>query len=472
MSSLCIRCLGGAGIEVTSLPYPARGLDPMSYVTQIETMCSIVNAKALFVGEELLSLVPDTVSIKVKSFGELSSHSSLGHFSGCGSFVQFTSGSTREPKGVRLSPSAIGTNINAISERIEPRDYEVACSWLPLSHDMGFIGIVLVALACGAEPWGTSGQVVLMDPTCFLQRPSLWLDTWSNCGATITATPPFGLSLAARSLNSSSNNHSNLDLSRMRVCIIGGELIREEVLINFADKTASLGFNPTALCPAYGLAEATLAVSMVSPDEMWSANTIEETSDLESAKFSQGTSWVCCGKPLAGMNVRVSGNGQVGKLELASQSLFDGYVMEEISPKVSPWQEIQDEKWFRTSDLGFLDSGQVHVVSRSDNMLIIAGRNLPAEDVEWVVSSHETVRDGCCAAVADGNGGYIVVAEPSSIVPDSEIQQAQHDIRVLLTRQLSIAPTDVTFIERGGLPKTPSGKIQRWKLLELLNHLE
>jgi acyl-coenzyme A synthetase/AMP-(fatty) acid ligase len=105
-------------------------------------------------------------------------------------------------------------------------------------------------------------------------------------------------------------------------------------------------------------------------------------------------------------------------------------------------------------------------------MLIIAGRNLPAEDVEWVVSSHETVRDGCCAAVADGNGGYIVVAEPSSIVPDSEIQQAQHDIRVLLTRQLSIAPTDVTFIERGGLPKTPSGKIQRWKLLELLNHLE
>src|SRR5438876_647137 len=169
-------------------------------------------------------------------------------------------------QAARWMAATVGTGgtVAAVLAALEPGAGDASCSWLPLSHDMGLIGQLLSPLAAGAPEFGHH-CLTLMKPEAFMANPRSWLRTCSETGSTITVAPNFALELAVRT----SRRIGSLDLSRLRAIIVGSESVRADTLVRFADAYAPSGFRPLALCPGYGLAEATLAVTIVRPHEPW-----------------------------------------------------------------------------------------------------------------------------------------------------------------------------------------------------------
>jgi len=435
----CLVSLLGAwraGVTTLSLPPPPRSAPPDAYRDDLLDIVRAAGAGLVVLPERLAGLdlagAAPTASFRRADVADP------------GEFVQFSSGSTGRPKGVRLASRSIAANVTAMIEHMAPHDQgAVAVSWLPLSHDMGLVGACLTILASMGRPW-RGRRLVLMPPERMVARPGRWLEACSEFGATVTCAPGFALDLVlarARALP------PGLDLRPLRILIVGSEPIAADTLRRFGRELAGLGFDETALCPAYGMAEAALAVTMVRPGERWRSTPAD------------GAEVVSCGVPLRGLEVRApAGAGAAGPVEVRGASLLTGYLA-----RTAP--AVDGDGWLATRDLGFVRDGELYVVGRADDVLVLAGRKLSPEPLEAAAARHAAVRPGGCAAVAAG-GGYVVVAERRAAAARADLGEACRWIR----RELAIrgaAPTEVVFVRPGSLPRTASGKLRRRQIGQL-----
>jgi acyl-CoA synthetase (AMP-forming)/AMP-acid ligase II len=432
-----------AGVTVLSLPYPARATPLDAYREEVLDICRLADVGLLVLPERFGDLAVRG-GTRTTTHRACAAHPRRADVAVPGEFVQFSSGSTGRPRGVRLSSAAIATNVTAMIDHMAPH-YEgaVACSWLPLSHDMGLIGTCLTILASMGRTW-RGRRLALMPPERMVARPSRWLQACSEIGATVTCAPSFALDLVL------AHPPPGLDLRALRVLVVGSEPIAPGTLRRFAEALAPVGFDELALCPAYGMAEAALAVTMVRPQERWRFE----------PSGPAGTEAVSCGSPLSCVEVQApAGSDGAGPIAVRGRSLLIGYLGQAASPFV--------EGWLATRDLGFLRDGELYVVGRSDDVLVIAGRKVYPEQLEAAAARHPVVRPGNCAAIPDGAGGYLVVAERRRASGGADLREACRWIRREVSREGGIAPRAVVIVSPGSLPRTPSGKLQRRRLGQL-----
>jgi fatty-acyl-CoA synthase len=332
-------------------------------------------------------------------------------------------------------------------------------SWLPLFHDMG-LNILLIALARGI-------RLVLAPTEEFLSRPGCWMEAVSRYRGTVTVAPNFAYGLATRDLRA--NPDRPLDLSSLRVAGNGAEPIDPDTVAEFAAEAARYGLAPEAICPMYGLAEATLAVSMSRIGEpmreLWVArDQLEPGATVRVlAPGSDGARrLVSCGRPIHGVEVQIrlgqheAAPGQVGEICVHSPGNMLGY-----------WQEpeatagVLREGWLHTGDLGFREDGEVFICGRVKDMIIVGGRNLYPEEYEQEATRVPGIRRGNAIAFGlDYEERMVVVAE-TTVRGEEEASQVARATMRKLRHSLPEAPQEIVLVAKGTLPKTSSGKLQR-----------
>ncbi len=377
--------------------------------------------------------------------------------------LQFTSGSTAEPKGVMLPHRNVAANLDAIlaAARIDP-ETDRAVSWLPLYHDMGLIG-------CLVTPMTTGLDLVLAAPQDFLAGPARWMEWLSEFGGTMTAGPNFAYALAARALR----RLDRLDLSRWRLALNGAEPIDPGAVDAFCAAGAAHGLDPRSAFCVFGMAEATLAVTFPEPDTGMQVDTVDRRV-LETDQYAapvenvDGGSAVrrlpFLGRPLAGLEVRICDtttghrmrDREVGELEVRGTSVTPGYFRRETAT-----QETFHDGWLRTGDLGYLVDGELVVCGRIKDVIIVGGRNVFPEDVERAAAAVEGVRAGNVIAFGTegrrGREALVVVAETKSDGADP----VRAAVAARVTDAIGVPPEEVVLVRPGTLPKTSSGKLQR-----------
>jgi fatty-acyl-CoA synthase len=382
--------------------------------------------------------------------------------------LQYTSGSTSDPKGVMLPHRCVTANLDAIAHgaRIEP-GRDVGVSWLPLYHDMGLIGLL-------ATPMGFGVDLVLASPQDFLASPGRWMEWMSAFGGTLTAGPNFSYVLAARSLR----RLSGLDLSNWRLALNGAEPVDPASVHAFVEAGAAHGLDAGAVFPAFGMAEATLAVTFPEPGSGLTVDRVD-AHVLENEQYAvpadatnrHARDLARLGRPLYNLEVRVvaadndahpSGGEvvrkerEVGEIEIRGASVTPGYYRR---PDVDA--ATFHDGWLRTGDLGYLVEGELVVCGRIKDVIILGGRNVYPQDVERAVNHVDGVRAGNVIAFGTegrrGKEALIVVAETK----ESEHRAIRDAISSAVYGVVGMPPEEVVLVAPGTLPKTSSGKLQR-----------
>jgi fatty-acyl-CoA synthase len=375
--------------------------------------------------------------------------------------LQFTSGSTADPKGVMLPNGTVGANLDAIAEAAElDVDDDVLVSWLPLYHDMGLIGLMSLPMTTGAD-------LVLAPPQDFLASPTRWMEWMSHYGGTATAGPNFSYALAARALR----RHPGLDLSRWRVGLNGAEPVDPDSVDAFCEAGARHALDPRSVFCAFGMAEATLAVTFPVPMTGMATDCVERRvleTDRYAAPAEPGfpgaRRLARLGKPVPGLQIRVvdpSGRPmrerEVGELQIKGTSVTPGYYKrpDATADTVTP------DGWLRTGDLAYRVEGELVVCGRIKDVIIVGGRNVFPEDVERAVAGVAGVRPGNVIAFGvegrKGKEALVVVAETRA--EDGSTVRRQVAERVL--DAVGLPTSEVVLVAPGTLPKTSSGKLQR-----------
>ncbi len=376
--------------------------------------------------------------------------------------LQYTSGSTSDPKGVMLPHRCVAANLAAVATAIElDPDHDVAVSWLPLYHDLGLIGVLALCLTSGTD-------IALAAPQDFLASPARWMEWMSAFGGTCTAGPNFAYVLAARAMRRA----EGLDLSRFRLGLNGAEPVDPAGMNAFADTAARHGFNASAIYPAFGMAEATVAVAFQEPGAGLRIDTVDRRV-LETDRYaaacdpgdSGAQSLVFLGKAVTGLELRicdpVSGevmeDREVGELEIRGTSVTPGYYRH---PEATA--DVFHGEWLRSGDLCYLVDGDLVVCGRIKDVIILGGRNVHPQDVERAVAGVDGVRAGNVIAFGtEGRKGretLVVVAESKTNDRSIEIRAAVAE-RVRDT--VGLTPEEIVLVRPGTLPKTSSGKLQR-----------
>ena len=372
--------------------------------------------------------------------------------------LQFTSGSTSDPKGVMLPHRTVLANVDAIASaaHLDVED-DVLVSWLPLYHDMGLIGLLTMPMATGVD-------LVLAAPQDFLAAPARWMEWIAHYGGTATAGPNFSYALAARALRRS----APLDLSRWRLGLNGAEPVDPDAVEAFVAAGAPHGLDPGSVFPAFGMAEATLAVTFPEPGSGLRTDSVD-LAVLERERYAapadgEGSRRLArLGRPVPGLEIRVVdplgnvlGDREVGELQVRGTSITPGYYKR---PDVTA--ASFDGDWLRTGDLAYGLEGELVVCGRIKDVIIVGGRNVFPEDVERAVANVEGVRPGNVIAFGvDGRNGresLVVVAESRG--EDLDLTRKMVGERVI--DAVGIPAREVVLVEPGTLPKTSSGKLQR-----------
>ena len=367
-----------------------------------------------------------------------------------GEFVQFSSGSTADPKGVRLSLDAMGSNVEQLHQAL-PQDPFVCCSWMPLSHDMGLM-LALSSWARTEALPAREGGIRLMEPMEFMRSPTTWLRECSDAGATLVGLSNSAMEMVARRTRS----RASLSLESITACIVGSEPLSAATICRFVAALKPFGFREAAICPAYGLAEATVAVTMTPMDVLW------HRADLPAEVYAGGSDVVALGPPLPRTDIRISGD-RLGAIEIRGPSLLTGYVGAAQAP-------FTKDNWFRTSDIGAMVADELVVLARSDDVVFSAGQKLYATDMERVLSEL-TCFDARHIAVVPFDGRYAVVTEvPRSGQHDADtlFKQARNE----LLQVFGSAPVSLVLVPRGGILRTPTGKLQRDRTASALGNGE
>ena len=464
-------CAGAIGVwlaggAVVSLPTPARGMAIEVYLAQLQDICDAMELRLLLAEENYAGLLREhgPEEVEVVSFESLDAAGPAPDEPPGPddlAFVQYSSGSTSNPRGCMLTAGAIGAQLEMLAEAIDldpERDWGV--TWLPLSHDMGFFGTIMLDYAKGLG--GRIGT-----PERFLRSPRTWFEDCAETQATMTVAPNFALELAARAAKMKPP-----DRFPMRNCILGGERIETSTLQKALDALGPSGLDSSSLAPAYGLAEAVLAVTLtpagkaprlLSVDaEALADGRVEPLDDHDGSPGAQ--TFVSCGPPLSGVELRTDGEGQQGEIFISTPSLASGYAGD---PQTTAERFVDGE--LHTRDLGFIHEGELYVQGRLDDVLVVGGRNISALDVEARVAGTAPVRPGCAALVdvpRDGKVDLVLLAEAKDDAPEPERTAAA--IRDAAMSVAGVRVDECVILPKGTLPKTPSGKVQRFRCRDLL----
>lgn len=393
-------------------------------------------------------------------------------------FLQYTSGSTAMPKGVMISHGILLSHAKQAEEYLSYEN-QVALSWLPFYHDLGLIGFILMPIWLGCRS-------VLMSPLDFLKRPLSWLQAIDRYRADASPAPPFALDLCARKLRAS--DVVGLDLSCWKMVLIGAEPIQRAPLERFSELLRPCGFRPEALMPAYGLAEAVLMVSGHRRGERFvsrsfSAAALREGRVVPAAGDTERIRELV-GNGSAGMEQRIEivdpttlrrcAPDRVGEIWVAGPNVAPGYWNRPEDSAATFGARLADSgegPFLRTGDLGFSSEGQLYVVSRLKDLIIIRGKNHhPADLEQTALGSHPLLRPGGCAAFSieeEGAEQLVVVAEvstrdlPEGADRSETLREIDQAIRRAVSAQHELSIHTVSFLEPGQLPKTSSGKISR-----------
>ena len=390
-------------------------------------------------------------------------------------FIQYTSGSTSAPKGVALTHANIFHNEEDIRGKFQHSEDSHPVSWLPPYHDMGLIGSILQPIHLGCP-------ATLMPPAAFLSDPMLWLDVISRFRGTTSGAPTFAYDLCARRVKP--EDMRRLDLSSWDLAFCGAEPVRAGALERFADVFASAGFNRSALYPCYGLAEATLFVTGGAKSKGLLVGDFDRTA-LEGgmalpAERGQGVALVSCGTPVRAGGVVIADmkrgrrlpEGEVGQILVRGPHVANGYFQNSAKTQEVFGAHLDDGDgpFLATGDLGFLRDENLYVTGREKELLIIAGRNIYPHDVEAAIEDcHPLLRSGGVAAYAVPSMAterLCVAVELAQSPNDQTRQEITSAIRQRVALELEVEVHRVLILERGGIPKTSSGKTMRHALRE------
>ncbi|HYW75281.1 MAG TPA: AMP-binding protein [Gammaproteobacteria bacterium] len=380
--------------------------------------------------------------------------------------LQYTSGSTGDPKGVMLTHAQIMANIRALGERLDVGRSDVVVSWLPLYHDMGLIGTWLSSLYFGVP-------FVVMSPQRFLAHPLQWLQAVHRFRGTISGGPNFGFELCLRHLDSGPELPS-LDLSCWRVAFNGAEPVSPGTLKHFAQRFARFDFRAEALMPVYGLAEAGVGLCVPHPDRGATIERVDREAFARSAVArpvkggaTRIAEFVSCGPPLPGYEIRVVGEAgrempdrREGDIEFRGPSATHGYFN-----RADLSAALFDGDWLRTGDRGYLAGGDIHITGRTKEMMVRGGRNLYPYELEEAVGAIPGIRKGCVAVfgnVDEGTGveQLVVIAETREI--DAATRQALVDAICATSVDIANLPADdIVLVSPHSVLKTSSGKLRR-----------
>ncbi|MFE9446526.1 fatty acyl-AMP ligase [Streptomyces sp. NPDC006602] len=389
-------------------------------------------------------------------------------------FLQYSSGSTSEPKGVMITHANLAANQEAIRSAMKTPQGVVAGSWLPLYHDMGLIGMTL-------HPLWVGGTSVQMSPIAFIKQPVRWLRMIHDYRVEGTASPNFGYELCVRRVPEEQS--AGLDLSSLRVALNGAEPVRADTLHAFAGRFAGNGLRPEAVLPCYGLAENTLLVSGNDPDAPHLELTVDakalEQDELRPARTDHPSrTLVGCGRPqdtevviVDPMTLRVLPAGQVGEIWLRGPSVAVGYWNRRELTAQTFQAATADGRagYFRTGDLGALLDEELYVTGRIKEMLIQHGRNLYPQDIEQAVQElGDAFRRGGGAvfSVTDETSDrtHVVVVQelrPQATGEGEALARLAASVQALLSRRFQLPAVSVVLVQPGVIRKTTSGKTQR-----------
>ena len=379
--------------------------------------------------------------------------------------IQYTSGSTGAPKGVLLSHANILANIRAIGEALAIGPDDVAVSWLPLYHDMGLIGSWLGALYFGIP-------LAILSPLAFLSRPARWLRTLHAHRATVSAAPNFAFDLCVKKI--ADEELEGLDLSSWRLALNGSEAVSADTIERFCNRFKRFGFRPEAMCPVYGLAEASVALTSPASGARPRIDTIARQpfqargeAPPAPADDRSALRFVSCGQPLPRHDVRiVDAAGRPacerteGRIQFRGPSVCAGYFRNARATRAA-----FHEGWMESGDLGYWADGQLFVTGRQKDMIIKAGRNLYPQEVEEIVGGIPGIRKGCVAAFgvhdpAIGTERLVVIAESRESDPDRR-SELRAEVLERVVAALGLPADAVVIAEPGSVLKTSSGKIRR-----------
>lgn len=380
-------------------------------------------------------------------------------------FLQYTSGSTGNPKGVKLSHANLFANIQAAKDVLQADQDDVFVSWLPLYHDMGLIGTCLSSLWYGLH-------LVIMSPLLFLTRPQYWLWAIDQFGGTLSPSPNFGYELCLKRIND--EDMEGLDLSSWRQAFNGAEAVSPDTVTRFIERFSQWGFRAESMAPVYGLAENSVALTF--PEERR-----EPLVDyIDRDKFQKGGEakpvspddesalrFVCCGKAIPNHDIRiVDDNGkalderQEGNLQFTGPSATRGYHRNEDDT-----QALFDGQWLNTGDRGYIADKELYLSGRNKDLIVRAGRNIYPGEIEEAVGELDLVRSGCVAAFASGMGEssgerLIVVAETRE-KDEKKLEDVREKIQRIAMDSLDIEVDEVLLVRPHTVPKTSSGKLRR-----------
>jgi fatty-acyl-CoA synthase len=454
---------GGREAYIEQLAVQLKSSDPalFLYPPELTDFCSDAAAHAAIASRSW-----DTLDAVAPAPGDLPAAKSQDI-----AYLQYSSGSTRFPHGVAVTHHALLDNLHSHGIGLHAADTDRVVSWLPWYHDMGLVGCLL-------SPIAMQMSVDFLKTEDFARRPLAWLDIITrNPGTTISYSPTFGYDICSRRMSSQTRAEDRFDLSRWRIAGNGADMIRPDVMQAFVDCFDAAGFKASAFCPSYGLAEATLAVSLMPPGEGIRLELVEENELSGVAPDGEGRprryrAVVNCGKPVTGMEIEIRGaagevlpDRGIGKVYVRGGSVMHSYFRDADATRAC----LSADHWLDTGDMGYMSGGYIFIVGRAKDMIIINGRNHWPQDIEWAVEQLPGFKSGDIAAFAiTGPSGEETpaVLVHCRISGNAERGKLRDEIRERVRAITGISPV-VELIPPRTLPRTSSGKLSRTKARNL-----
>ena len=381
-------------------------------------------------------------------------------------FLQYTSGSTGDPKGVVLTHANLLNNIFVMGQRIKATSTDLFVSWLPLYHDMGLIGAWLGSMYFGFP-------LVLMSPVSFLAKPSRWLRAVHRHRATLTASPNFGYELCLRKIPES--ELEGLDLSSLRIMFNGAEPVSPETVGQFNSKFAHYGLNETALMPVYGLAESSVGLAIPPPGrgaliDRVSRDVFYRTGQAVPAAEDDPNPllWMDCGSPLRGEQIRIVDDSGVelpdrreGRIEFKGPSATSGYYR---NPEATR-RLFRFGDWRDSGDRGYMAAGELFITGREKDVIIRAGRNIYPYELEEAIGEIPGIRKGCVAVFPSvkraGDPENLIVVAETRETSDETLQRLRQQIHTRTVDLLGVPADEIILSPPHTVLKTSSGKLRR-----------